>query len=162
MCNDEFIPPLNMRKNTTQKDFSIVQFLENEPESYFRKVIDQQNIIAFDGKAVIAFLSFRHNFRDSILFEFVNGGINNYISTICTHKNYRRRGIAHSLYEYIENNLQNELIGDYVTTRTWSTNKGHIDLLLNREYSLVRTIPNDRIFNGVMYDSVYFCKKISK
>jgi len=159
MCNDEFIPPLNTRKTTVQKELSETTSFEQTPQSYFREVIDQQNIIAFDGEMVVAFMSFKYNFKDNVFSAVINGKVNNYISTICTHKNYRKLGIAQALYDYVENTLPIEFASKYVSTRTWSTNNSHINLLLRRDYVLVKKIPNDREFNSVKYDSVYFYRE---
>lgn len=51
----------------------------------------------------------------------------------------------------------------YVSTRTWSTNISHINLLKKRNYENTYTIRNDRILeDGTKVDTVYFGKNLRR
>lgn len=164
-CDNDFIPPLSTRITTTQTDFNS-SFVETHapPYQYWIGILKQQNILAFIDGCLVGFMSFKYNYMmdDWISVKNRENGVNNYISTICILKNYRRLGIAKRMYDYIENNLPNEFMSNYITTRTWSTNMNHIKLLSQRNFLLLYTITNDREFNNSKYDTLYFGKKIYK
>lgn len=164
-CDNEFIPPLSTRNATTQTDFnsgSIVSYVP--PYQYWIDILEQQNVIAFVDDLIAGFMSLKYNYKIGNWFSVKvrENDVNNYISTICIHKNYRRLGIARKMYDYIENNLPNEYKSNYISTRTWSTNINHIKLLYQCNYMLLHTIPNDREYNDLKFDTLYFWKKIGK
>ena len=109
-------------------------------------------------------MSFIYNYERN---EFFNKNkiddINNYISTICVRKEFRRKGITEQMYWYIENSLPKDMSSQYVSTRTWSTNISHINLLKKRNYEITHTIRNDRILkDGTKVDTVYFGKNLRR
>lgn len=162
-CDKEFIPPLSTRNATTQTDFnSIMSYVP--PYQYWIGILKQQNILAFVDDCLVGFMSFKYNYKIGNWFsvKIRENDVNNYISTICIHKDYRRLGIARKMYDYIENNLPNEYKSNYVSTRTWSTNINHIKLLYQCNFALIHTIPNDREYNNLKFDTLYFRKKIDK
>ena len=164
-CDNEFIPPLSTRNATTQTDFhssSIVSYAP--PYQYWIGILKQQNILAFVDECLVGFMSFKYNYKIENWFSvnIMENVVNNYISTICIYKNYRRLGIARKMYDYIENNLPNEYKCNYVSTRTWSANINHIKLLYQCNFLLLHTILNDREYNDLKFDTLYFGKKIDK
>lgn len=164
-CDNEFIPPLSTRNATTQTDFNSSSILSCiSPYQYWINILNQQNILAFVDDCLAGFMSFKYNYNIGEWFsvKILGNGINNYISTICIHKNYRGIGIARKMYGYIENNLPNEYKSNYVTTRTWETNITHIKLLKKCNYLLLHTIPDDREYNELKFDTLYFGKKMDK
>ena len=164
-CDKEFVPPLSTRNTTTQVDFSSNCILsEMYPYQYWVDILKQQNILAIADNHVIGIMSFKYNYKLSECFDthIRIDSINNYISTICINKNYRGYGIAGKLYNYIENNLPNGYKSDYVSTRTWSTNRNHINLLYKYNYMLIYAIADDREHNGIKLDTLYFIKHLQR
>ena len=166
LCDDEFKPRLSVRSSTSEplskqeqiRDINIgIPSADIEP--YFNIVLQQKNIMAIVNGAIVAFMSFKHDFDKPHCFPAVGVGTVNYITTICVHPDVRRRGIATQLYDYIENSLPSDVGANCVATRTWNTNMKHIDLLKKRGYKLSYTIREDRKDeDGTMLDSVYYCK----
>ncbi len=164
-CDKEFIPPLSTRNATTQTDFNSSSMVSYVPlYQYWIDILSQQNILAFVNDCLVGFMSFKYNYKIGNWFsaKIRENDINNYISTICIYKNYRRLGIARKMYDYIENNLPKEYKSNYVSTRTWSTNISHIKLLYRCKFLLLHTIPNDREYNDLKFDTLYFWKKTDK
>ena len=76
----------------------------------------------------------------------------NYITTIIVDKNYRRKGVAYSLYNEMFT-LNTDLP---IIVRTWSTNEKYINLLRKLDYVCFNVLKNNR-GNGM--DTMYFCNK---
>lgn len=165
-CDKEFVPPLSSRNSTKQTDFNFIGIYDtdNKPMEYFKKIIEQHNILAIEDGIVVAFMSFVYKYDRNEFFHKNNiDDINNYISTICVKKEFRRKGITGKMYEYIENSLPKEIASQYVSTRTWSTNLAHINLLKKRNYENTHTIKNDRILeDGTKVDTLYFGKNLGR
>lgn len=165
-CDKEFVPPLSSRNSTKQADFNFIGSYDtdNKPMEYFKKITEQHNILVIQDGIVIAFMSFIYNYDRNEFFNKNNiEDINNYISTICVRKEFRRKGITEKMYEYIENVLPKDIASKYVSTRTWSTNISHINLLKKRNYENTYTIKNDRILeDGTKVDTVYFGKNLRR
>lgn len=162
-CDKEFIPPLSTRNATTQTDFNSCSIVSDLPlYQYWIDILKQQNILAFVDGYLAGFMSFKYNYKIGNWFsvEIRENDVNNYISTVCIHKNYRRLGIARKMYDYIEKNLPDEYKSNYISTRTWSTNINHIKLLHQCNFLLIHTISNDREYNNLKFDTLYFGKKI--
>lgn len=165
-CDKEFVPPLSSRNSTRQVDFNFkgIYDTDKKPIEYLKKITEQHNILVIQDGAVIAFMSYIYDYDRNEFFNKKNiDDINNYISTICVRKEFRSKGIAEKMYEYIENALPKDISSQYVSTRTWSTNISHINLLKKRNYENTHTIKNDRILeDGTKVDTVYFCKKLGR
>ena len=162
-CDKEFVPPLSTRNTTTQIGFDSTCIVsDKQPYQYWTNILNQKNILAIVGDNVVGIMSFKYNYKLSGHFDtdIQKDAINNYVSTICINKNYRGNGIAGKLYDYIENNLPKKYKSDYVSTRTWSTNINHINLLYKYSYKLIYTIENDRECDGNKLDTLYFIKHI--
>ena len=163
-CDEEFIPALSSRIGTLQKGFRFEIYIGNDriPQEYFNALLKQKFILILNNNRIIGFMSFVHGFYDNEFFSpvFSADGINNYVSTICVDPDFRNKGLANNLYSYIEGNLPDNVKSSYISTRTWSTNTGHINLLIKRNFTLTHTLYRDRIENGKEIDSVYYCKKI--
>lgn len=165
-CDKEFVPPLSTRNTTKQTDFNCIRIYDtdNKPIEYFKKIVEQHNILVIQEKIVIAFMSFIYNYDKNEFFHKNNiDDSNNYISTICVRKKFRRKGITEKMYEYIENALPKDIESPYVSTRTWSTNIAHINLLKKRNYENTYTIKNDRTLeDGTKVDTLYFGKNLRR
>ena len=149
---DEFIPPLNQRSSTTQKDLTGLDSTESLPTEYFKGLMEQETLILVKNNKLLGFMSFRSNY--------VVDGINLleptvYVSTIIVNKEFRRRGVCNSLYKELLDIKHHS--HNYICTRTWSTNISHLAVLEKNKFKLVKTKKNDR-GNGI--DTVYFIKSI--
>jgi ribosomal protein S18 acetylase RimI-like enzyme len=166
MCDEDFIPPLSYRGDTVEILAEMVMNEKKDYEPYFKKVSAQNNIIAYCGDKVVAFMSFKHDVpHDHLSSVAKDGDVVNYVTTICVDKSFRRHGIAGCFYDFIENkkgDLPKEMCGDCVATRTWHTNESHITLLDKRGYCLAQKLIGDRINNktGEKIDTVYYCKRL--
>ena len=165
-CDTEFVPPLSSREGTRQKVFreNTEMSLSIVPTEYVNALMQQKSILALSDDHLVGFMSFIFDFEDNELFEpiYNKSGCNNYISTICIDPSYRKQGIASMLYSYIENDLPDPAKSCYVSTRTWSTNTGHLELLKKRGYTLTHTILRNRAHDGVEIDTVYYCKELKQ
>ena len=161
-CNNEFVPPLSSRYSTQQKEFNNIEVTNQKPNIYFDMIIKQHNIVAINNDKVVGIMSFINNYDKKEYFgaDFKNKN-NNYISTVCVKKEFRHKKIATRLYDFIENQLPQEIKGECVSTRTWSSNKLHINLLNKRGYENTYTIKDDRtLMDNTKVDTMYFCKAI--
>ena len=131
-CDTEFVPILSSRTTTKQTDFNSIEIYDTntKPTEYFINITKQHNILAIQDNKVIAFMSFIYNYDRN---EFFNkkdiDDVNNYITSICVKKDFRRQGIAEKLYDFVENSLPNDISSQYISTRTWSTNIAHLSIL---------------------------------
>jgi len=151
LTDNEFIPPLSSRRNTTQEIFHFDEDKKSKSISnYFQALKKQKFILASIDSKIIGFLSY---IKNHIITD-VNVLSNNaYVSTICIDPEYRRRGITNCFYEKLEIDINNQL----VYTRTWSQNISHINLLIKRNYKLIHEIINDRA-SGI--NTVYYAKTL--
>jgi len=160
---DDFFPPLYTRGSTTDK--RLMEGHNTWPsdglEVYIHGLFKQVNIFAVCDDGVLnGFMSFIHNRKDEPVFSNLGYGINNYISTVCVERIIRNSGIGMALYDFFETKLPKELRSDFASTRTWSRNEYHINLLKKRGYELVHTIKDDRKFNGKIADTVFYIKRL--
>ena len=159
-CSHEFFPPLTARKSTTEKNLAgATNAADIGVDPYVEGLLKQENIFATSDDELIGFMSFIHDRSGEPIFDNLNFGANNYISTICVKNQFRNQGIGQLFYDFIERALPNKLAGNFVSTRTWSENKNHIHLLEKRGYSLIHTGMSDREWSGVKTSSVYYVKK---
>lgn len=154
--DDEFVPPLSARESSSQSNLNDNQQSEiMEPVSYFKELKKQQFIIALsEEEEVQGFMSFKHRYSCQELAEI---GVSNYITTIGVKEKFRKQGLAQKMYDYIENLLPKEYQLNYITTRTWSTNNIHINILEQRGYAKVNVLKDHR---GQGIDTIYFAKKV--
>ena len=164
-CDDDFVPPLSVRQDTTAEMEKQELHEDNRDiQPYFEIVLGQKNLAAYYEDEIVGFMSFRHNEkRNHLKLIAAHDDIVNYVSTICVLKDYRGCGITSGFYNIMGNagGLPNDVTGTCVATRTWNSNNSHIGLLKKRKYTLTETLEKDRNFNGNVYDTVYYCKKIS-
>ena len=158
-CNNDYFPPLSTRGGTRDSDLKKCEISHIGINSYVAELLGQENIFAVsDNRELIGFMSFIHNRRGETIFDCLNYGLNNYISTICVEPNHRNCGVATAMYDFIEEKLPNALCSSFISTRTWSGNENHIHILKRRGYSLIHTKIDDREYNGEKANSVYFVK----
>ncbi|SFB09138.1 MULTISPECIES: GNAT family N-acetyltransferase [unclassified Bacillus (in: firmicutes)] len=155
-CDKEFIPHLSSRESSVQSMLTVNKTTEQKPKLYFNEMLQQHFILCQDEESgrVVAFLSYRNQYDAD---ELKDHNPSNYITTICTTKSYRNKGITRTFYEIIfSDQLPEQLRMPYVTTRTWSTNDSHIHILNSLDFDKVRILKNHR---GENVDTIYFSKK---
>lgn len=158
-CDDDFIPPMSCRNSATA-DINEQTLHSKDIVPYWQQILSQKNIVAYINNEIVGFLSFRHDYvRDKFL-PVVQNEVINYISTICIIKKYRGQHITSHFYDMLENNndIPEDMACECVATRTWNENIAHIGLLQKRGYTLTHTTFGDRDFDGIKYDTVYYCK----
>lgn len=146
---DEFVPPLSTREGTTQTE-GLDQQQNDALEEYYRDCLDQSFIIAHDGEDVYGFLSFRPGYAIEELGEYTPSA---YVSTIIVDPEHRREGYARQMYLELLTDVPESVSEPYVTTRTWSTNDRHLQLLDELGFELLARLEDDR-GNGI--DTVYY------
>lgn len=149
MADEEFVPPLSGREGTTQQE-SLDEAINNAIGDYHQQCMEQSFILSLDGDSVVGFLSFRQGYDQDVLGEYTPS---NYVSTIIVHPEHRRKGYAREMYHELLSDIPEEARYPYVTTRTWSTNHSHLNLLKDLGFKNIKTIPDDR-GNGL--DTVYY------
>jgi aspartate/glutamate racemase len=152
----EFIPPLSYRNSTTFS-FGVNTTDHNKPEDYLKNVLNQAMILSKkkSDHQIVGFMSYIPNY--SIELKHKENIICHYITTLGVTKGWRGHGITNQFYKMIEDIVKGQTTSSFVATRTWSTNRTHIKILMDLDYENVLTIENDR-GNGI--HTVYFAKKI--
>lgn len=150
---DEFIPPLNQRSSTTQKDLTDLDSEHKLPTEYFNCLMEQETLIMVEDNKLLGFMSFRN--------KYIVDGINLleptvYVSTIIVNKEFRGKGICNSFYKELFDGKHHNC--NYICTRTWSTNISHLAVLEKNGFNIVKILKDDR-GNGI--DTLYFLKKIN-
>lgn len=154
VADEEFVPPLSGREGTTQTD-GLQEQRNNALDEYYEECINQSFILAHEEETVQGFLSFRQGYKNETLGSY---SPSSYISTIIVDPTERRKGYARSMYDELLTNTSDTVLGQYVTTRTWSTNENHLDLLDDLGFRLLTRIEDDR-GNGI--DTVYYGIEVS-
>ena len=155
VCDHDFVPPLSSRESSTQHGFGTGTSENVKPVQYFEIMKKQYFVCARDesGK-MVAFLTFKHNYTCDEVKQY---GLCNYMSTACVYPEHRRHGLVSMMYDVVEYTLPADMLTDYVTTRTWSTNTAQVHAFPKRGYREVYRIPNDR---GEGVDTIYYVKDI--
>lgn len=152
-CDSEFVPPLSSRESSFQPKLSKLNDVQNvKPKSYFEIMKKQHFLLALKGGKVIAFMTFRGGYFCPELSE---NSPSNYITTICVLEQFRRQGVAEMFYDHMINHLKGKVRQPFITTRTWSSNKGHIKLLGKLGFVNSTCLVDHR---GIGVDTVYFSK----
>lgn len=151
-CDDEFYPRLSLRESSSQKDLTGTGAGTAKPETYFREMIQQDFILAYDetGKTVTGFMTFKQNYICSALEPF---GVSLYITTVCVRKELRGHGIMKALYKCMETQVPEACACRRISTRTWSLNQAQLHELDKRGYHRLAVLKDDR---GPGVDTVYF------
>ena len=141
--NEEFVPPLSTRTNSTDNSLSMRKEGRGI-DPYYQSIKSQENILALEGDRVLGLLSFVREFpfKDK---KWV------YVSTIAVRKQYRNLGLGKGLYSY----LLNLFPSDPILTRTWTGNDAHTNLLTALGFKEVERMKDHR---GKGIDTIYFGK----
>ena len=147
--DNDFVPPLSMRNSTTQTDLTCSTALGDQAIfSYGNEMLSQVILGAFEENNLLGFVSFKENYTNDIITS--DSLPNIYISTLVLKKEARGKRLTQQMYDCLFNNLYKDRS---IFTRTWSTNAAHLKILENFNFTLIKTIENDR---GVGIDTVYF------
>lgn len=149
-CDNEFYPPLSYRESLDSNNKVTL------PYSYFTEMIDLSFVCVFQHQKLIAFMSFSNTNLCEELKKFEKS---NYITTICVSHSSRGKGLTTIMYDYLINNISDKLYLPFITTRTWSLNTRHINVLKKLGFETVKILDNDR---GNNIDTIYFAKSVSK
>ena len=148
-ADDEFVPPLSAREGTTQTE-GLSEQRNDVLDEYYEQCIDQSFILAYEADTVYGFLSFKRGYD---IEEFGQYTPSTYVSTVIVDPDTRREGYARAMYEELLTNTPEEIRDPYVTTRTWSTNDRHLNLLDDLGFELLERVEDDR---GDGIDTVYY------
>ena len=148
-ADEEFIPPLSSRNDTTQKSLAGGGADAGGPVAYFEQMIRQAFILTVEEETVVGFLTYIPDHSLELGQEKI---ICDYISTIVVAPAFRNQGITREMYQ----TLLQKRSGKAIATRTWSTNYAHMHLLETLGFALVRTLKNDR---GKGIDTVYYLRR---
>lgn len=147
-CNDEFVPKLSTRGFHGK---ILKEGKQNTKDFAYMKELRKQQIITIEiNRKIIGFVSFYHKYPDN---EFKVIGKSNYIMTVCVSKEHRNQGYAKLMYQYLINDIDEYYKMDYVSTRTWETNKYHIKMLKKLGFRVDNIIKNHRENN---IDTIYY------
>jgi len=141
--DSEFIPPLSSRAGPRDVAFkdSPKPSHADEPICYFSELLKQRTIIARVNGHLAGFLSYRENY----LVPEIKEARAAYVSTIAVSKSNRGQGLARILYKRLMEQVLQSPTGPYsISTRTWSTNKPHIKLVLDLGFFLAASVENGR------------------
>lgn len=144
----EFVPPLSSRTSTVQKSLSCGASNAEGVVPYFREMLQQKILGAFDKGVLQAFVSFREDYANEIITQDLQPNI--YLSTLVMRPEARGKQLTVKMY----NHLFNELYPSrHIFTRTWSTNWAHTVILGKFGFREICRLPDDR---GPGIDTVYF------
>ncbi len=149
--DNDFVPPLSARSSTTQKNLAGGKSSEQGLLSYCNEMLSQIVLGAFEGDNLLGFVSFKKNYTCDVIVDCDSPNI--YLSTLILKKEARGKHLTQQMYDYLFNTLYADRS---IFTRTWSTNGAHLRILEKFNFTLIKTIPNDR-GNGI--DTVYFALK---
>ncbi len=153
-ADDEFVPSLSSRgEEAGERLVTDVPGASSGPCGYFDEIRSHWIIFSLTDQRIVGMMSFIPHYSNDILCDWSPCS---YLSTLIVDKPYRRCGVARRLYEYLIEHSRK--IGDRaVTTRTWSTNVGHLVLLDDLRFVPAKIIPDHRA-PGV--DTIYFAKSV--
>ena len=143
--DNDFVPPLSARGSTMESNLQKEPNESHSINKYLRSVMSQFNLLAFEGDRLIGLMS-------CIVDEDIN---EYYVSTVLVEKEYRNKGITTQFYKLLMSLNENIII----STRTWSTNIEHTNILHDFGFFLSKRIENDR---GEGIDTVYYEKHLKK
>lgn len=151
LCDNDFIPPLSARNSTTQKSLIGGKSTEEGLISYMTEMLSQVVLGSFENNNLIGFVSFKENYLSDVILD--SDLPNIYLSTLMLNKEARGKRLTQQMYDYLFNVVYPDRS---IFTRTWSTNIAHLKILEKFNFSLIKTIKNDR-GNGI--DTVYLALK---
>jgi len=146
----EFYPPLSARHGTTQTDF-VDDHVHTSIWNYFSQMLHQMTITATVGGRLAGLMSIicGYNLPEARIHP-----PSYYVSTVAVEPQFRRNGIAASLYQAL---FDFAVRPSTVATRTWSTNLSHLALLQKDGFEVTLRRVGDRSPN---IDTVYLTKAL--
>lgn len=132
----EFVPPLSSRADTGTL---LAEYDGQDVDRYTESMAKEDWLVAREGADVVGVLSFLDTSGTA------------YVTTVIVTAGSRRRGVGTRLYEALER-LATERGLSAMETRTWSTNRSHLRLLVSRGFIESRREFDER---GAGLDTVY-------
>lgn len=152
-CDSEFLPSLSSRNSTKQSNLTGGD--EGDlPTAYFEEMLKQKFILCWFNEELIGFISFISEYSCKELESLEDS---NYVSTVCVTKDKRGAGIATFMYNYLQATAGEEGLNNNLSTRTWSTNFGHIKILEDVGFKEVKRLKDHR---GEGIDTIYFYQDV--
>lgn len=139
VVDDEFVPPLSRRTDTISTE-AVARPSDSAPVAYLETMLEESWLIAVDGDDVCGLLSFRTGHGGAGL---PGCSPSLYATTVAVAPAVRRARVGTALYDALERRAR-ELRVPYLTTRTWTTNTSHLDLLRARGFWSVAELPDHR------------------
>lgn len=153
IADDEFVPPLTGR-GRADVTRSGSETGGGTVETYVERCVDRPLVAATDGDRLVGMLSFRQMDEADALDGYTP---TNHVSIVIVEPEYRGRGIARDLYTVLIDELPSAYRQPNLSTKTWSTNDGHISLLESLGFECVTRVEDDR---GEGVDTVYYARAL--
>lgn len=154
--DDEFVPPLSARADTVSLPLSgsaapLRAGSEVGVEAYFTAMQHESWLLARVSAAVVGVLSYVPGHVEPAL---AGHSPSHHVTTIAVARRCRGAGVATALYDALDAEARRASVL-WVSTRTWSTNRGHLRLLGARRFHEVVRSPR-----GWGVDSVYLARHV--
>ena len=147
-CDREFVPPLSARTSTTQKTLTACE-ATGDVTPYFHEMLRQEIVGVFEDGKLIGYLSYRKDYISDVIGADTLPNI--YLSTLISRPAARGKGLTAGLYAYLFGEIFPKR---NIYTRTWSKNRAHIHILLDKFcFREIFRVKNGR---GEGIDTVYF------
>lgn len=137
--DSEFVPPLSTRADTLALHSPSGCAMKGRGR-YLDALRRESWLAALAGDEVVGLLTFLDAHDDPRLAAW---SPSLYATTVAVAARVRRKGVARQLYDALEATARQRAV-PYLTTRTWTTNSGHLGFLHSRGFQRVAQLPNDR------------------
>jgi|AntRauMinimDraft_4_1070384.scaffolds.fasta_scaffold00592_2 Acetyltransferases len=123
-------------------------------EEYVGACLDRPLLGAFDEGRLVGFASLEPQADNGPLADYTP---TTHVSVLVVDEAYRGEGIATRFYKHLLDTPPTELPQSAISTKTWSTNRGHISILDSLGFDCVHRVDDDRA-PGV--DTVYYARRL--
>lgn len=148
--DNDFVPPLSVRFSNSQTVFVGGDTTGAGIESYYKSLVKEKILGAFEGDHLLGFISYKENLVNAVYDETTLPNI--YLATLIVSRAARGKRLTQTLYAHLFNDLYPER---NIFTRTWSTNDAHTHILFGFGFEEMLRMPDDR---GPGIDTVHYRK----
>lgn len=128
-ADTEFVPPLCWRADTLTLRTTAKRSPTADP--YLRAMTNERWLLAGAPAEIVGLLSFRSD------------RVTAHVTTLIVSRRWRRRGVARRLYNMLfERGVESGW--ELITTRTWSTNYSHLNLLQGLCFRRTESVHEER------------------
>jgi ribosomal protein S18 acetylase RimI-like enzyme len=154
IADEEFVPPLtaDSRRDIAR---STGEGQSRSIEEYVADCLERPLVVATVDGTVVGFMSIEQIAESEALGEYTPS---NHVDLVVVDPEYRGRGIGTELYRNLLTAAPAGIARPYVSTKTWTTNDRHIEILERLDFDLVSRIPDDRADS---VDTVYYARRSS-